>query len=111
MKPYDFSNKVCLVTGAAGGLGRAICTELLAGGPYGVRVNAVLPGPVPTAMLRRNLRPGQHEAELFQQLAGHAALGVLTTPEDIARAVAFLAHDGAVRITGIALPVDAGNLN
>lgn len=86
-------------------------TAALAGGKYGIRVNAVLPGAVPTDMLRRNLRAGQHENDLFGELATYAALGVLASAADIAQAVAFLAHDGASRITGIALPVDAGNLN
>lgn len=86
-------------------------TAAAAGGKYRVRVNAVLPGAVPTAMLRRNLTPGQNEGEMFDQLASYAALGVLATPRDIARAVAFLSHDAASTITGIALPVDGGNLN
>jgi NAD(P)-dependent dehydrogenase (short-subunit alcohol dehydrogenase family) len=37
-------------------------------------------------------------------------MGRIAEPEDIARAVHFLASDAAAMITGIILPVDGGNL-
>ncbi|MBU3671765.1 MAG: SDR family oxidoreductase [Sinobacteraceae bacterium] len=85
-------------------------TAAAAAGPYGIRVNAVLPGAVPTDMLRGNLAAGDDEQAYFALLAQHAALGKLASAADIARAVAFLADPANNAITGVALPVDAGNL-
>lgn len=85
-------------------------TAAAAGGPHGIRVNAVLPGAVPTAMLRGNLLPGQDEQEYYRQLANYAALGRLASADDVARAVLYLADPANTAVTGVALPVDAGNL-
>jgi NAD(P)-dependent dehydrogenase (short-subunit alcohol dehydrogenase family) len=85
-------------------------TAAAAGGPFGIRVNAVLPGAVPTAMLRGNLRPGQDEQAYYRELAQRAALGTLATAQDIARAVLYLADPANAAVTGVALPVDAGQL-
>ena len=57
-----------------------------AGGPQGVRVNAILPGAVPTDMLRGNILPGQTEAEFIEVMRAHHPLGRLAAAEDIARA-------------------------
>ena len=54
------------------------------GKPYDVRVNAVSPGAVETAMLRE---------------AGHG-LKALATPEDVARTIVFLASDASRPMTG-----------
>jgi NAD(P)-dependent dehydrogenase (short-subunit alcohol dehydrogenase family) len=85
-------------------------TAAAAGGPFGIRVNAVLPGAVPTAMLRGNLRPGQDEQAYYRELAQRAALGTLATAQDIARAVLYLADPANAAVTGVTLPVDAGQL-
>ena len=85
-------------------------TAAAAAGPFGIRVNAVLPGAVPTAMLMGNLVPGQTEQSLVRDLAQRGALGRLATPDEIAQAVLFLADSDNGAITGIALPVDGGNL-
>jgi NAD(P)-dependent dehydrogenase (short-subunit alcohol dehydrogenase family) len=81
-----------------------------AGGPHGVRVNAILPGPVVSDMLMSNLLPGQDEAAFLARFAAGAPLGRLATPEDIAAAALFLCSDAARAITGVALPVDAGDM-
>lgn len=68
---------------------------------FGVRVNAVLPGPVRGAMIDRlEAKSGGVER------AGQAALAA---PEDIAESVAFLASDAARHINGAALVVDGGS--
>ncbi len=79
-----------------------------AGGPQGIRVNAILPGAVPTEMLRANLLPGQDEQQYLAMLASYSPLNRLATPDDIARAAVFLCSDAAAAISGVALPVDAG---
>ena len=85
-------------------------TAAAAAGAYSIRVNAVSPGPVPTAMLRGNLVADQTEDELIQSLGQFSALQRLATPADVAHAVLFLSDRASANITGVFLPVDAGNL-
>lgn len=67
--------------------------------PFGIRVNAVFPGPVETPMLD----------ELTQtRLAQSAVMGRLGKPMEIAEAVAFLVSERASFITGAELVVDGG---
>ncbi len=69
----------------------------------GVRVNAIAPGPTDTPMLRDNLTPA--ERETFAQTFPMQRLG---TPEELAKAVLFLASDEASFVTGAVLAVDGG---
>lgn len=85
-------------------------TAAAAAGRYGIRVNAVLPGAVPTTMLMGNLVPGQSEQGFLEEMARHGVLGRLATPEDIARTVLFLADPASGVITGTYIAVDGGNL-
>jgi NAD(P)-dependent dehydrogenase (short-subunit alcohol dehydrogenase family) len=82
----------------------------LAGAPHGIRVNAVLPGPIESQMLLSNMLPGQSEAEFLAAFLPGSPLGRMATPDDIARSVLFLCSDAASAVTGVALPVDSGNL-
>jgi NAD(P)-dependent dehydrogenase (short-subunit alcohol dehydrogenase family) len=85
-------------------------TAALAGGPHNIRVNAVLPGAVPTAMLMGNMTDDEQEAHFIARMASYGALDRLASPDDIARAVLFLANPANTAITGIFLPVDGGAL-
>lgn len=76
------------------GLTQITAAEL---GACGIRVNAVLPGPIDTPML---------EPEIQNRLI--AASGRLGTPAEIADAVAFLVSDHASFITGAELVIDGG---
>lgn len=82
-------------------------TECLAAewGPAQVRVNAVSPGYTRTPALQAAIDRGERDVSA---LAANAALGRLVEPEEIARAVAFLAGPDAAPITGANLPVDCG---
>jgi NAD(P)-dependent dehydrogenase (short-subunit alcohol dehydrogenase family) len=81
---------------------------------YGVRVNCVYPGLVPTEMGNQlavdcatiGLFPSPQEAA--GAIIGLTPLGRLGEVPDIADAVVFLASDGARFITGAGLPVDGG---
>lgn len=85
-------------------------TAAASAGEYNIRVNAVLPGAVPTTMLMGNLVQGQTESQLLEDLRGHSPLNRLATPDDVARAVLFLADSSNAAISGIYLPVDGGNM-
>ncbi len=77
---------------------RAMAKEL---GPQGIRVNAVAPGATQTPEAPRS-------PELIEAFVRETALGRLATPEDIAKAVRFLASDQASFITGEVLTVAGG---
>ena len=83
------------------GLTRALAKEL---GPSLVRVNCIAPGVIDTRMM------DEHSEETKAILAEETPLGRLGTPQDVARAAAFLLGDSAAFITGQVLGVDGGYL-
>ncbi len=73
-------------------------------GPLGIRVNSICPTSVDTPMLR-----AQENGELEAALSKAAApLGTLSTPEQVAALLHFLAADDCPQISGQALNIDAG---
>lgn len=88
---------------AIDGMTRAMAVEL---SPKGIRVNAVAPGFIYTAMTDKALNSDpERKAKVF----GRTPMGHMGQPEDIGEAVYFLASDAAKYITGVVLPVDGGN--
>ncbi len=87
--------------GAVISLTREMAIELA---PYGIRVNAVCPGPVETDMLYTAIP----DEEARRELAASVPLGRLGRPEDIAATVVFLASDESAWCTGQAISVDGG---
>ena len=79
-------------------------------GKYGIRCNAVLPGSVRTNNASWEIRI-RKDPQIFEKLARWYPLGRVAEPDDIAKAVAFLASDDASYITGALLPVDGGLLS
>ena len=71
---------------------------------FGVRVNAVAPGPVETGMLTRFTGTPERKAAL----ATGVPLGRVGEPDEIARAIVFLASDKASFVTGHVLTADGG---
>jgi NAD(P)-dependent dehydrogenase (short-subunit alcohol dehydrogenase family) len=80
---------------------RGLASEL---GPHGVRVNAIVPSIVETALVA----PLKQRPEIFAALAAHTVFNRWSQPSEIATAVAFLASDAASYVTGTALLVDGG---
>jgi NAD(P)-dependent dehydrogenase (short-subunit alcohol dehydrogenase family) len=73
----------------------------------GIRVNVVSPGPVDTPGI--TLLVGAEAAEGFKTtMAGNVPLGRVATPDEIAKAVVFLASDDASFVNGVELFVDGG---
>ena len=73
-----------------------------------IRVNAVSPGSTDTPGLSGLLASSEVGQQRQKMLATAVPLGRLGTPEEIAKAVVFLASDDASYITGIELFVDGG---
>ncbi|MFT4149925.1 MAG: SDR family oxidoreductase [Paracoccaceae bacterium] len=71
----------------------------------GVRVNAVAPAFVETALVRKLADAGRVN---LPALARRTPIGRLIAAQEVAAAVAFLASDAASGITGAVLPVDGG---
>jgi 3-oxoacyl-[acyl-carrier protein] reductase len=73
--------------------------------PYGIRVNAVCPGRAATDIFGEQMTPAERERFLRE-----APIGRLSTPEEVAQAVVFLASDASSYIVGETLDVDGGLL-
>ena len=73
-----------------------------------IRVNAISPGPIETPGLSSLLASTDEGRQRLKMLASMVPLGRLGTPEEIAKAVVFLASDDSSFITGIELFVDGG---
>lgn len=74
-----------------------------------IRVNAVCPTEIMTPMLTGEFRAaGKTDEEGLAALAEIIPMGRVGTPEEVARAVLFLASDQASFMTGVGLPLDGG---
>ena len=123
---FSLGKEKAIVTGAALGMGRGISTVLAEEG-YGIRVNNVAPGAVRVRTDEELLamKEGKktdyfwskeflkdpslvQEHDFWDLLGPRIPLDRVGTPEDIGRAVAFLASEKASYITGVTLRVDGG---
>ncbi|HQT79670.1 MAG TPA: SDR family oxidoreductase [Rhodopila sp.] len=82
---------------------KALAIEL---SPQGVRVNAIGPGMIATAINA----DARQNPDYMKSFAGRIPLGRLGEPADIAGPAVFLASDLARYVTGVTLPVDGGFL-
>jgi 3-oxoacyl-[acyl-carrier protein] reductase len=97
---YAQANKATYATTKAAlvHLTRCAAVELA---PYGIRVNAICPGPTLTAQIADRV------SEEYLRGKGMLLSGV-GMPEDVARAVLFVVSDAARRVTGAQLNIDSG---
>ncbi|HLB89307.1 MAG TPA: SDR family NAD(P)-dependent oxidoreductase [Terriglobales bacterium] len=77
-------------------------------GRQGIRVNCICPGDVDTPMLPADARLRGLKWEEYLAGCATRAMGRIGTPEEIARAVLFLASEDSSFMTGAALVVDGG---
>jgi len=73
-------------------------------GGYGVRVNAIAPSIIETALVA----PIKARPEIYETYARHTVIGRWGQPSEVATCVAFLASDAASYISGSTLLIDAG---
>lgn len=96
---------------AKAGVNAMTRTLALENAPYGIRVNAILPGYIdtPMAIERRARERGVGRDVVRRERDARVPLGnTMGTAWDVASAAAFLASDEARFITGVLLPVDGG---
>jgi NAD(P)-dependent dehydrogenase (short-subunit alcohol dehydrogenase family) len=99
--PYAASKAALL------GMTRAMAIDF---GRDGVRINAICPGAIHTAMTEQFLRDQPDPAAMLERFQRSIPLGRLGTPEDVAELAFFLASDKAAYITGASFVVDGGLL-
>lgn len=85
--------------GAINALTRQLALEMA---PYGIRVNAVCPGPIETEMTK------QWDDEYRRKKLASIPLGRLGKPEEVAALTVFLASDQAGFITGETININGG---
>lgn len=95
--PFDRHGAYNSSKWAARGLTLTAARELA---EYGVRVNAVLPGPVATPM---------HDAATIERLSSAPLLGRVGMPADVASVVSMLASPKSDFVTGAEVVVDGGH--
>jgi NAD(P)-dependent dehydrogenase (short-subunit alcohol dehydrogenase family) len=89
-----FADKAVLVTGGAGGIGRA-----------GIRINSVGPGVIRTDMMERAIERDPSRAKSIHKIH---PVGRVGAADEVAAAVLWLCSDRASFVTGHQLAVDGG---
>jgi NAD(P)-dependent dehydrogenase (short-subunit alcohol dehydrogenase family) len=93
-------------------LTRSVADEV---GALGIRVNALCPGAVDTPLFRGNAaervaRTGGKVEDDVERIAALSSLGRLTTCEEVASGILFLATEASGSMTGTRLVMDAGKV-
>ena len=99
-----FQSHVCSAKAGIDMLTKALAVEW---GPQGVRVNAILPGPIDDTEGMRRLSTSP---ELAQKIAQSIPLQRYGTKAEVANLAAFLCSDAASYISGAIMTCDGGQL-
>ncbi len=104
---YAWTGSAFVLPSAAAKAGVLAITRSLAveWAAYGIRVNAIAPGPVPTEGAFSRLMPDPEMVELAKNRVPLKRFG---TPREIADAATYLICDGAAYVTGDCLTIDGG---
>jgi 3-oxoacyl-[acyl-carrier protein] reductase len=113
---YSLNGTAAYTSSKAGllGLTRHLASDY---GEHGIRVNAICPGSVDTPMLRGSLAPDPEadsdpatlrRRQRVASVRAMTALGRMSTAEEQALAIAFLASRDAAFVTGVALDTNGG---
>jgi NAD(P)-dependent dehydrogenase (short-subunit alcohol dehydrogenase family) len=105
---YAWSGEPGALHSACAKAGVLAMTRTLAAewGPFGIRVNALAPGPIHTEGTDKNL---WSVADVEKHVQAQVPLGRLGTPEDVSRAALWLCSSDAEWVSGAALPVDGAH--
>lgn len=105
---YAWSGEPGAVHSASAKAGVLAMTRTLAAewGRFGIRVNAIAPGPIHTEGTDKNL---WSVAGAMEEVVKQIPLGRLGEPSDVAKAALWLSSDDASWISGAALPVDGAH--
>ena len=95
----------CASKGGVVNMTRALALELAPD----VRVNCVCPGYTDTDMVRRDIEKAADPALAEAEAMSYAPLKRMAQPEEIGKAIAYLASDDAGFITGAAFSIDGGS--
>jgi meso-butanediol dehydrogenase/(S,S)-butanediol dehydrogenase/diacetyl reductase len=95
----------CATKGGVVMMSKAMAMEFAS---KGVRVNAICPGGIKTPLVSAFSIPEGADMNLFMRMM--PLTGEMAEPEQVADVVAFLAADSSRYITGVALPVDGGQV-
>jgi len=98
--------RVPAYSASKGGIAQLTKSLALAYATEGIRVNAIAPGWIATALTA----PLRADAQRSEPILARTALGRWGTPEDVVGAAVFLCSPAAAFITGVILPVDGGYL-
>jgi NAD(P)-dependent dehydrogenase (short-subunit alcohol dehydrogenase family) len=97
--------EIAAYSASKAGLAMLMKTMALELAKYGIRVNVIAPGIVAAGMAKYQM---DHEPQYARRIASIIPLDRPQTPEDVARATAFLCSDDAAYMTGTTLLVDGG---
>ncbi len=86
---------------------KSLSGELLA---RGIRVNAVSPGPIATPLYDKLGIPDAYREQVNKDIAASIPFGRFGTPEEVAKAVLYLASDESRWTVGSEIVVDGGRL-
>lgn len=76
--------------------------------PHGIRVNCINPGIIDTPMLAREVRASEDPEAYMARSQAESPMGRIGRPEEVAKAVLFLASGESSFVTGACLSVDGG---
>jgi len=102
------SKGVAAYCAAKGGLIMLTKAMALDHASQGIRVNCICPGSVDTPMLQSEMMILGGEEIMRPAFAARHPLNRISSPDEVARSVLFLACDDSSFITGAALPIDGG---
>ena len=88
-------------------MSKTLSSELLG---RGIRVNAVSPGPVETPLYDKLGVPDAYREQLHKSITATIPFGRFGTPEEVAKAVLYLASDESRWTVGSEIVVDGGRM-